>query len=160
MKGLSKEIHQCPDACPWVLLWMPGKGQTVCDKGMTNGWASGEAWWVPQSVHVPWDKQKIAWSTAGSFCGVKLRHLPGAEPADRDDYLRGQRLWMSCLCSTCELLPKNGGTLCSAWLTCVKIKIRATIISLNFSVTLKFAAQPLSLHKGPKTSVCIQSFHH
>lgn len=30
---------------------------------------------MPQSVHVLWDKQKIAWSTGGFFCGTKLKAL-------------------------------------------------------------------------------------
>lgn len=110
---------------------------------------------MPQYVHVLWDKQKIAWNTGGFFCGVKLRHLhfPAAEPANRDDSIRGSEC--PALCSTCELLPKLGGTLCSALLTCVKIKIQASILSLIFSVTLKFAA--LSLHKGPEKDLCMYS---
>lgn len=84
---------------------------------------------------------------------TKALAFPAAEPADRDDSIRGSEC--PALCSTCELLPKLGGTLCSALLTCVKIKIQASILSLIFSVTLKFAA--LSLHKGPEKDLCMYS---
>lgn len=90
--GLSTGICECTNACLWVPVVMSGKWWAVRGSGMAYQWASGEAWWVSLSIHVPWDKQKLTWHTGGFFRGVKLSHLhlSGAEPTDRDDsWVRG-----------------------------------------------------------------------